>query len=106
MRQINLEPIIQSEVSQKEKDKYHIQMHVYRIQKNGLNEFIYRAALEKQTQRTDLCMWGKGGEDEMHGESNMEAYITICEIDSQREFAQETQTGALYQPRGVGWGGK
>ena len=42
----------------------------------------------------------------MHGESNMEAYITICEIDSQREFAQETQTGALYQPRGVGWGGR
>ena len=36
----------------------------------------------------------------------MEAYITICEIDSQREFAQETQTGALYQPRGVGWGGR
>ena len=21
-------------------------------------------------------------------------------------MAQETQTGALYQPRGVGWGGK
>ena len=25
----------------------------------------------------------------------------ICKIDSQWEFAQETQTGALYQPRGV-----
>ena len=23
----------------------------------------------------------------MHGESNMETYITICEIDCQREFA-------------------
>ena len=23
----------------------------------------------------------------MYGESNMEAYITICKIDSQREFA-------------------
>ena len=23
----------------------------------------------------------------MHGKSNMEAYITICEIDSQQEFA-------------------
>ena len=31
MRWINLEPIIQSEVSQKEKDKYHILMHIYRI---------------------------------------------------------------------------
>ena len=23
----------------------------------------------------------------MHGKSNMETYITICKIDSQREFA-------------------
>ena len=30
MRWMNLEPIIQSEVSQKEKDKY-ILMHIYRI---------------------------------------------------------------------------
>ena len=49
MRWMNLEPIIQSEVSEKEKDKYRIQMHIYRIQKNGPEEFIYRAALEKQT---------------------------------------------------------
>ena len=31
MRWMNLEPIIQSEVSQKEKVKYHILMHIYRI---------------------------------------------------------------------------
>ena len=31
MRWINLEPVIQSEVSQKEKDKYHILTHIYRI---------------------------------------------------------------------------
>ena len=31
MRQMNVEPIIQSEVSQKEKNKYHILMHTYRI---------------------------------------------------------------------------
>ena len=35
MRKMNLELIIQSEVSQKEKDKYHILTHIYRIQKNG-----------------------------------------------------------------------
>ena len=28
---MNLEPITQSEVSQKEKDKYHILMHIYGI---------------------------------------------------------------------------
>ena len=31
MRWMNIEPIIQSEVSQKEKDKYHILRHIYRI---------------------------------------------------------------------------
>ena len=43
----------------------------------------------------------------MYGKSNMETYITICKIDSQTGtscMAQETQTGALYQPRWVGWG--
>ena len=30
---------------------------------------------------------GEEGEGEMHGESNIEIYSTICEIDSQREFA-------------------
>ena len=49
MRWMNLEPIIQSEVSQKEKDKYHILTHIYGIQKNGTEEFVYRATVEKQT---------------------------------------------------------
>ena len=31
MRWMNLEPIIQNEVTQKEKDKYHIPMHMYGI---------------------------------------------------------------------------
>ena len=31
MRWMNLEPIIQSEVSQKKKDKYHILTHIHRI---------------------------------------------------------------------------
>ena len=51
--------------------------------------------------------WERGGEGEMYEKSNMENYITICKVDSQWEFtvmSQETQTGALYQPRGVGWG--
>ena len=43
----------------------------------------------------------------MYVESNMESYITICKIDSQREFAvwlRKLKTGALYQPRG--WDGE
>ena len=49
-----------------------------------------------------------GGEGEMYGESHMETYITVCKTDSQWEFAvclRELKC-ALYQPRGVGWGGR
>ena len=40
----------------------------------------------------------------MDAQSIMETYITLCKIDSRQEFAvyQETQIGALYQPRRVG----
>ena len=62
---MNLEPVIQSEVSQKEKDKYHILMHIYGIQKEGTNECICKAAMEKQTQRTDLWTWGGAGEEKV-----------------------------------------
>ena len=38
----------------------------------------------------------------------METHITICKIDSQQEFAVwlRNSNRALYQPRGVGWGGR
>ena len=52
-------------------------MHIYRIQKDGTKEFTYRAAMEKQTQKTDLWNGERGGEGEMYVESNMETYITI-----------------------------
>ena len=44
-----------------------------------------------------------------NGKSNMESSITGNKIDSQLEFvvlSQGTQTGALYQPRWVGRGGR
>ena len=46
----------------------------------------------------------RGGMGEMYGERIMQTYITICKIDRQWEFSvsQETQTGALCQPRGMG----
>ena len=58
---------IQSEVSQKEKYKYHVQTHIYGIKKDGTDESICRAAMEMQTQKTDL--WTRrGGESETSGE--------------------------------------
>ena len=49
MRWTNLEPIIQSEVSQKEKDKYPILARIYGIQKDGTDGPICKAAKETQT---------------------------------------------------------
>ena len=51
----------------------------------------------------------RGGEGEMYGKRNTETYIIIHILDSQREFAvclRKPKSGALYQPRGVGWGGR
>ena len=49
MKWMNLQPIIQNEVSQKEKEKYCILTHIYGIQKDGTDETICRAAMETQT---------------------------------------------------------
>ena len=50
---------------------------------------------------------GRGGEDEMYGESSMETYIIICKIHSQWEFAVWLRKlkRALHHPRGLSWGG-
>ena len=90
---MNLEPIIQSEVSQKEKDKNRILTHIYGIQKNGTEEFTYRTTTEKQTQKIDLWTWGEGGEGEMYGKNNMKTYITRCNRQPMKIYcmAQETQ---------------
>ena len=46
---VNLGPVIQSEISQKEENKRHILTHVYGTEKNGTDEPICRAAIETQT---------------------------------------------------------
>ena len=48
MRWMNLEPVIHSEVSQKEKDKYCILTHVYGILKNGTNNSSCGTAKQAQ----------------------------------------------------------
>ena len=67
MRWMNLEPIIQREISQKEKNKYHILMHMYGIQKDGTDEIICRAAMKTQTQRTYLGRQQEEGKKERVG---------------------------------------
>ena len=83
---MNLEPIIQSEAIEKEKNKYLMLMHIYGIQKDGTDKPTFRAEMEIQTQRTDLWGGAERGWDkwrEQHGN----IYTIICKIDSQWDCA-------------------
>ena len=70
---MNLESIVQSEVSQKEKNKYCILTHIYGILKDGTDEPICRAAMETdiENRRVDTKREGEGGKN---WESNTETY--------------------------------
>ena len=57
---MDLETVIQSEVSQKEKNKYCILMHVCGAWKNGTDEPVCRAEVETQMYRTNV--WTPRGE--------------------------------------------
>ena len=78
---VNIETAIQSEVSQKEKNKYCILMHICGTQKNGTDEPVCRAEIETQMQRTNV--WtprrehgvGDGG---MNWEIGIDMYTLIC----------------------------
>ena len=52
MKWMKLEPIIQSEVSQKEKYQCSIRMHIYGIYKDGNDNPICKTAKETQMYRT------------------------------------------------------
>ena len=51
---MDLETVIQNEVSQKEKNKYCIVVHKCGIKKNGINYLICKAEIETQIQRTKV----------------------------------------------------
>ena len=76
---MNLEPVIQNEVSQKEKNKYNILMHIYGIQKNGIDELTRREGMETQIQRMEL--WTHQGKERVGGmEKVTSIYTTMFKI--------------------------
>ena len=60
MRWMNTESIIQSEVSQKEKDKYHILTHIYRESRKMVLKNLLTRQQWRNRHRTDLWTWGEG----------------------------------------------
>ena len=93
MRWMKLEPIIQSEVSQKEKYQYSILTHIDGIQKDGNDNPVCETAKEKQMYRTvfwTLC--------EREGWMIWENGIKTCIISYKKQIASPgsmQDTGSL-----------
>ena len=69
---MDLETVKQSEISQKEKNKYHILAHICGIQKNGIDDFICETEIENKCMETKR---GKEGWDEL-GDWDRHIYAT------------------------------
>ena len=58
---MNQETVVQSEIDNKEKNKYHTATHVCGIQNNGKDDLICKPEIETQVQRTNK--WISRGKD-------------------------------------------
>ena len=85
---MDLEIIILSEVSQTEKDKYHMISFIYGILKNNTNELIYKTETDSQRWKTNLWLpKGKGGEGWINEEYGINRYTLVYIIvDKQQGF--------------------
>ena len=61
MRWMNPEPIMQWEVSQKGKDKYHILTHIHGICKNGTDELFCKAEQSHRCRKKTVATKGRRG---------------------------------------------
>ena len=62
---MDLEIIIQSEVSQKEKNNYYILTHTCGVQKNGTDELICQTEIETEVKNKHMDTWGEAGAIEL-----------------------------------------
>ena len=78
MRWMKLEPIIQSELSQKEKHQYSLLTHIYGIQKDGNDDPVCKTA-KKDTDVYSRLLDSEGeGEGGMIWENGIETCILSC----------------------------
>ena len=84
---MNLEPIIQSEVSKKKGYISYSNAYIWNLEKRYWRIYLQGNNGETDIENRLMDMGRGGGEGEMYGESNMETHITLCKIDSQQEFA-------------------
>ena len=103
---MELESVIQSEVSQKQKNTYCILMHMCRIQKNRTDEPICGAGIKMPMQRTIRWAWQRG----MNWEAGIDIRALSCvkQIASgnlQHSTRSSSRCSVATQMRGIrGWG--
>ena len=77
MRWMKLKPIIQSEVSQKEKHQYSILTHIYGIYKDGNDNPVCETAKDTQMCRIDFwILWERERWDDW--ENGVETCLISC----------------------------
>ena len=91
MRWMNLEPIIQTEMSQKEKNKYCIRTYIYTESRKMVPMNLFGGQQWRHRHREQTYGHGSGsgqeGEDGTNGERCMVTYTLPYVVDSQWEFA-------------------
>ena len=106
MRWMKLEPIIQSEVSQKEKHQYNINAYIWNLERWWPYMQYSKRDTDVNNRLLDSVGEGKVG---MIWDNSIETWIIICEIDGQSRFHawdRVLRAGALGWPWGMGWGGR
>ena len=109
MRWMKLEPIIQSEVSQKEKHQYSILIHIYGIRKMVTITLYVRQQKRHRCIEQSFRLCGRGRGWDNLGEWHWNMYIIICEMNRQCRFNawyRVLGAGALGWPWGIGCGGR
>ena len=109
MRWMKLEPIIQSEVSQKDKDQYSIPTHIYGILKDGNNNPICKTEKETQMYRTDFwTLWEKVRVGWFERTASKHIYYLGWNRSPAQAgcMSQVFRAGAMGRPRGIGWRGR
>ena len=106
---MKLEPIIQSEVSQKDKHKYSTLMHIYGILKGGNDNPICKTEKETQMYRTDFwTLWEKVRVGCSERIALKQVYYQVWNRSPAQVgyMRQVLRAGALGRPRGMGWRGR
>ena len=106
---MKLEPIIESEVSQKDKDQYSMLTHIYGILKDGNDNPIRKTEKETQMHRTDFStLWEKAKVGCSKRTTLKQVYYQGWNISPAQVgwMRQVLRAGSLGRPRGMGCGGK